>query len=102
MYGVMLLLGIAACVWLTGRWVSWGGDWDLVFRVAVWGVAAGSVGARLYPDITSWDEVPDKWWGRFAVWRGGRCVCGGMHFGVLVVGRIVGCSCQRVRLFEDA
>ena len=39
MYGVMLLLGIAACIWLTGkRWVSWGGDWDLVFRVALWGV----------------------------------------------------------------
>ena len=38
----MLLLGIAACIWLTGRrWVSWGGDWDLVFRVALWGVIAG-------------------------------------------------------------
>ena len=48
LYGVMLLLGIAACIWLTGRrWVSWGGDWDLVFRVALWGVIAGVVGARL-------------------------------------------------------
>ena len=37
MYGVMLLLAIAACIWLTGkRWVTWGGDWDLVFRVALW------------------------------------------------------------------
>src|SRR5436305_1351570 len=42
MYGLMLLLGIAACIWLTGRrWVSWGGDWDLVFRVALWGVVFG-------------------------------------------------------------
>ena len=54
MYGLMLLLGIAACIWLTGRrWVARGGDWDLVFRVAVWGVGFGIVGARLYHDATS-------------------------------------------------
>src|SRR6266704_7157431 len=61
MYGVMLLLGIAACVWLTGRrWVSWGGDWDLVFRVALWGVIAGVVGARLYHDLTSWNQRSEE------------------------------------------
>src|SRR5690348_11792018 len=44
MYGLMLLLAIAACIALTGyRWVRWGGDWDLVFRVAVWGVGFGIV-----------------------------------------------------------
>ena len=48
MYGVMLLLGIAACIWLTGvRWVRWGGDWDLVYRTALGGVIAGIIGARL-------------------------------------------------------
>ena len=41
MYGVVLLLAIAAAVWLTGvRWVRWGGDWDLVYRVSIWGVIA--------------------------------------------------------------
>ena len=50
MYGLMLLLAIAACIWLTGvRWVRRGGDWDLVLKVAVWGVAAGIVGARALP-----------------------------------------------------
>src|SRR5438270_215454 len=39
MYGVVLLLAIAGAVWLTGiRWVRLGGDWDLVYRVAIWGV----------------------------------------------------------------
>ena len=39
----MLLLAIAAAIWLTGiRWVRWGGDWDLVFRVSIWGVIAGN------------------------------------------------------------
>ena len=72
MYGLMLLAGIAACIAITGhRWVARGGDWDLIFRVAVWGVGAGIVGARLYHLATSWNEVPDEWWGPFAVWEGG-------------------------------
>jgi prolipoprotein diacylglyceryl transferase len=103
MYGLMLLLAIAASCALTGyRWVKWGGDWDLVFRVAVWGVAAGIVGARLYHDITSWNEVPDKWWGPFAVWQGGLGVWGGILFGVLAGAWIVHRSGQSVRLFMDA
>jgi phosphatidylglycerol---prolipoprotein diacylglyceryl transferase len=89
MYGLMLLAGIAACIWLTGRrWVALGGDWDLIFRLAVWGVAGGIVGARLYHLATSWDEVPDEWWGPFAIWRGGLGVWGGIALGV-VVGAII-------------
>ena len=88
MYGVMLLVAIAACIALTGwRWVRWGGDWDLIFRMAVWGVGFGIVGARLYHDVTSWDEVPDTWWGPFAVWQGGLGVWGGILFGVLLGAR---------------
>jgi prolipoprotein diacylglyceryl transferase len=105
LYGVMLLLAIAACVALTGyRWVRWGGDWDLVFRVAVWGVAFGIVGARLYHDITSWNEVQDldAWWAPFAVWKGGLGVWGGILFGVLAGAWIVRRSGQSVRLFMDA
>ena len=105
LYGVMLLLAIAACVALTGyRWVKWGGDWDLVFRVAVWGVAAGIVGARLYHDITSWNEVHDlhAWWAPFAVWKGGLGVWGGILFGVLAGAWIVHRNHQSVRLFMDA
>ena len=85
MYGLMLLAGIAVCIWITGtRWVHRGGDWDLIFRLAVWGVAAGIVGARLYHLATSWDEVPDEWWGPFAIWRGGLGVWGGIGLGVIV------------------
>jgi prolipoprotein diacylglyceryl transferase len=85
MYGLMLLAGIAACIWITGRrWVARGGEWDLIFRLAVWGVAAGIIGARLYHLATSWDEVPDEWWGPFAIWRGGLGVWGGIALGTLV------------------
>jgi prolipoprotein diacylglyceryl transferase len=103
-YGLMLLLAIAACVWLTGvRWVRWGGDWDLVFRVAVWGVAAGIVGARLYHVITSWDEVPTpKSQGIFEVWKGGLGVWGGIFLGVLVGAIVVWRSGESVYRMMDA
>ena len=81
-YGLTLLVAIAAAVVITGiRWTRRGGDWDLIFRVAVWGVAFGIVGARLYHVITSWDELPDEWWGPFAIWKGGLGVWGGIGLG---------------------
>ena len=103
MYGLMLLLAIAASIALTGyRWVKWGGDWDLVFRVAVWGVGFGIVGARLYHDVTSWDEVPKTWWGPFAVWQGGLGVWGGIFLGAVVGAWIVHRAGASVYLFMDA
>jgi prolipoprotein diacylglyceryl transferase len=102
-YGITLLVAIAACIWLTGRrWIRMGGDWDLVLRAAVWGVAAGIVGARAYHDITSWDEVPHTWWGPFAVWQGGLGVWGGILLGCLVGSWIVRRSGASVRLMLDA
>ncbi len=88
-YGLTLLVAIAAAVGIAGyRWTRRGGDWDLIFRVAVWGVASGIVGARLYHVITSWDELPDEWWGPFAIWKGGLGVWGGIGVGC-IVGAIV-------------
>jgi prolipoprotein diacylglyceryl transferase len=102
-YGVMLLLGILAATWLTGvRWTRRGGDWDLVFRVAMWGVAGGVVGARLYHLATSWNEVPDEWWGPFAIWEGGLGVWGGIAGGCLVGAVVVKRSGESVLAFMDA
>jgi prolipoprotein diacylglyceryl transferase len=106
MYGVMLLLAIAAAIWLTGkRWVRFGGDWDLVYRVTIWGVVAGIVGARLYHDATSWNQdqaIHDHWYGPIAVWQGGLGVWGGILFGVLAGAWVVRRSGNSVRLFMDA
>jgi prolipoprotein diacylglyceryl transferase len=91
-YGLMLLVAIAAAMWLTGmRYVRRGGNWDLIFQVAVWGVLAGVVGARLYHDATSWNEVAQihHWWAPFAVWKGGLGIYGGILFGVAVGAFIV-------------
>jgi prolipoprotein diacylglyceryl transferase len=106
MYGVMLLLAIAAAIWLTGkRWVRFGGDWDLVYRVTIWGVVAGIIGARLYHDATSWNQdqaIHDHWYGPIAVWQGGLGVWGGILFGVLAGAWVVRRSGNSVRLFMDA
>jgi prolipoprotein diacylglyceryl transferase len=102
-YGVMLLLGILAATWLTGvRWRR-GADWELVFRVAMWGVFGGVVGARLYHVVTSWSEVPDpKWQGVFEVWKGGLGIWGGIAGGVLVGAWVVRRSGNSVFAFMDA
>jgi prolipoprotein diacylglyceryl transferase len=104
MYGVMLLLAIAACVWLTGvRWRRLGGEFDLVVRVTVWGVAFGIVGARLYHDLTSWNEVPSpKWQGAFEIWKGGLGVWGGILLGTIAGVIVIRRSGASARLFLDA
>jgi prolipoprotein diacylglyceryl transferase len=106
MYGLMLLVGIAACVWLTRRrWEARGGDRELVYEVALYGVLAGILGARLYHDVTSWNVDPtvhDHWWGPFAVWRGGLGVWGGILFGVAAGSLVVRRSGASVAGMMDA
>ena len=58
-YGLCYVVGITAAIILTRRlWREKGGDPDLVYTVALWGVPAGILGARLYHDVTSWNECP--------------------------------------------
>ena len=83
-YGLCYVVAIVAAVELTARrWTAQGGDRDLPLKVAIWGVPAGLVGGRLYYLATSWDEVPDHWWGPFAVWKGGLGIWGGIALGTL-------------------
>jgi prolipoprotein diacylglyceryl transferase len=106
MYGVMLLLAIAGAIWLTGRrWVAWGGDWDLIYRMSIWGVIFGIIGARLYHDITSWNQdsaIHAHWYGPFAVWSGGLGIWGAIPLGVLAGAWVVRRSGNSVRLMMDA
>jgi prolipoprotein diacylglyceryl transferase len=103
MYGLTLLVAILACIWMAGRrWVALGGDWDLVTRVAVWGVAFGVIGARAYHDITSWNEVPTpKWQGILEVWKGGLGIWGGIALGAVVGAVVVRRAGANVGVFLD-
>jgi prolipoprotein diacylglyceryl transferase len=104
LYGLTLLVAILACIGLTvRRWRAQGGDPDLVVRVALWGVAFGVVGARIYHDVTSWNEVPDpKWKGVFEVWQGGLGIWGGILFGTVAGAVVVRRNGASVRQFMDA
>jgi prolipoprotein diacylglyceryl transferase len=82
--GLCYVVGITAAVLLTRRlWREKGGDPDLIYMVAIWGVPAGIIGGRLYHDVTSWSEVPHNWWGWLAIWQGGLGIWGGILGGFL-------------------
>jgi prolipoprotein diacylglyceryl transferase len=84
-YGLCYIAAVIAAVIISGRrWEAQGGDRRVAEDVALWGFPAGLIGGRLYFVITSWNEVPDEWWGVFAVWKGGLGLPGGIAGGVLV------------------
>jgi prolipoprotein diacylglyceryl transferase len=81
-YGLAYVAAIVAAVLITRRrWHARGGEPGLVDEVALWGVPAGLIGGRLYFLATSWNEVPDHWWGPFAIWHGGLGIWGGIAGG---------------------
>jgi prolipoprotein diacylglyceryl transferase len=83
-YGLMYVLAVLAAILVTTRrWEARGGNRLLVQEVALIGFPAGLIGGRLYFDITSSGEVPDHWWGPFAVWDGGMGLWGGIALGVI-------------------
>ena len=83
-YGLLYVVGVIAAIAITTRrWEHQGGSRELVREVALWGFPAGLIGGRLYYLATSWNEVPDHWWGPLAVWRGGLGIWGGVALGTL-------------------
>jgi prolipoprotein diacylglyceryl transferase len=81
-YGICYIFAVlGAVVVTTRRWEKLGGDGALVQECALWGFPAGLIGGRIYFLITSWNEVPDAWWGPFAIWRGGLGIWGGIAAG---------------------
>jgi prolipoprotein diacylglyceryl transferase len=85
-YGLMIALGVVAGVWLSGRRLeaAGGGTREDMSSIAIWGVIAGVIGARIYYIITDqsrpWKE-PSRW---LKVWQGGLGVPGGVLAGALV------------------
>ena len=83
-YGIAYVFAVAAAIVVARRrWTKAGGDPDLVYEVAMWGFPAGLIGGRIYFLITTPSQVPDHWWGPFAIWQGGLGIWGGIAGGVL-------------------
>jgi prolipoprotein diacylglyceryl transferase len=84
-YGLLYVVAVIAAVAITTRrWEARGGSRELVQEVALWGFPAGLIGGRLYHVATSWDQVPDAWWGPLAIWKGGLGIWGGIALGTVV------------------
>jgi prolipoprotein diacylglyceryl transferase len=78
-YGIAYVFAVAAAILITRR--RWP-DAKLVNEVALWGFPAGLIGGRIYFLVTTPSQVPDHWWGPFAVWQGGLGIWGGIAGGV--------------------
>ena len=82
-YGLMYVLAVLSAVLITRRrWRAAGEDPELVYEVAMWGFPAGLIGGRIYFLITTPSQIPDHWWGPFAIWKGGLGIWGGIAAGV--------------------
>ncbi len=84
-YGLMIALGVVAAVWLAGRRLAatGAGTRDDVASIALWGVLAGVIGARLYHVATDWDRFRDDPVRIVEIWRGGLGIPGGLLAGTL-------------------
>ena len=87
-YGLMIALGVIAAVWLLGRRLEEKGigTREDANAIALWGVVAGVIGARLYHVLTDWERFQDDLGEIVKVWEGGLGIPGGMLAGVLVGG----------------
>jgi prolipoprotein diacylglyceryl transferase len=84
-YGIAYVFAVAAAIFIS-RW-GWrrqGGDPELPYEVAMWAFPAGLIGGRIYFVITTPSQVPDHWWGVFAIWQGGLGIWGGIAGGAAV------------------
>ncbi|HWG74500.1 MAG TPA: prolipoprotein diacylglyceryl transferase [Acidimicrobiales bacterium] len=85
MYGLLIACGVVAAVWLAQRrWETRGGKPGTMAMLALWGVPAGLVGARVYSLVTSWQaDTSGDWLRAFAIWQGGLGIWGGVAGGVI-------------------
>lgn len=83
-YGIMYVLAVAAAIYLSQRrWKKIGGDPEIAWGCAKWGFPAGLIGGRIYFLITTPSQIPDHWYGAFAIWDGGLGIWGGIAGGVV-------------------
>ena len=84
-YGLAYVFAVAAAIIVTRElWKRDGGDPNLPQEIAIWAFPAGLIGGRIYFLITTPSQIPDHWWGPFAIWQGGLGIWGGIAGGVIV------------------
>ncbi len=96
-YGIAYVFAVAAAIYISRRrWARVGGDPELCYEIAMWAFPAGLIGGRIYFDLTTPSQIPDHWYGVFAIWDGGLGIWGG-----IAAGAAVGLLVARRRLGHD-
>ncbi|GII90373.1 prolipoprotein diacylglyceryl transferase 1 [Sinosporangium siamense] len=86
-YAMCIVLGVVVAVWITmRRWRARGGDPGTVVDIAVWAVAFGLIGGRLYHVATDWylyfgSEAPNEPIDALKIWNGGLGIWGAIALG---------------------
>jgi prolipoprotein diacylglyceryl transferase len=85
-YGLMIALGVIAGVWLLGKQLEASrlGTRDDAGSIAVYGVVAGVIGARLYHVVTDWSRFEGDLGSIPLIWEGGLGIPGGLVGGIVV------------------
>ena len=85
-YGLMIALGVIAGVWLFGRRLEERSlaKREVASQIALWAVAAGVIGARLYHVATDWERFEDDLTEIPKIWEGGLGIPGGLMAGIPV------------------
>jgi prolipoprotein diacylglyceryl transferase len=83
LYGLMIALGVIAAVWLFGKRLEERGigTRDDASSIAIWGVLAGVIGARLWHVATDYERFRNNWGEIPAIWNGGLGIPGGLLLG---------------------
>ncbi len=84
MYGLLIVAGVFAAVWLADRrWRSRGGEPGTFAAIAIWGVPGGLIGARIYHIVTDYELYTHHPIGALEIWQGGLGIWGGIAGGTL-------------------
>jgi phosphatidylglycerol:prolipoprotein diacylglycerol transferase len=83
-HGLFSFLGVAAAVYLVGRWAPMKGvSSDTIYAIALWAIIGGFIGARVVHVIDNWSLYSGNVGQMFAIWSGGVGVWGGILGGFI-------------------
>lgn len=101
-WGVMVVLGFLAALWLMRRLVRpLGENPDILGNAAVYALIAGVLGARLFFVVHHHDLFAGRWQEAFAVWQGGVELLGGVLSALLVLWLYLRRQRRPIRLYLD-
>ncbi|HOK67168.1 MAG TPA: prolipoprotein diacylglyceryl transferase [Anaerohalosphaeraceae bacterium] len=101
-WGVMVVLGFLAALWLMRRLVkTLGEDPDILGNAAVYALIAGVIGARVFFVVHHRDLFVGRWMEVFAVWQGGVELLGGVLTALLVLWLYLKKQRRSIRLYFD-